>query len=262
MKEPSISSAQLASEVSSRTEEEVLPRTIRRHLQFNGLKYYCAIKKPLLTRKMKSKRLEWCQQYKDMPLSFWQSMLYSDETMVTINYSTVMNKIRRFPWQNPLLPKFLNKRMKFPQKVMFWGSFSSKCVGSLLPISGIMNSQKYIELLNSSLSKDMAKTGTRIFQDDSAPCHRAKSVHNWFIENKIETLDWPGNSPDLNPIEHLWATVKRKLRTKPIYSTIELKKQVLLAWNQIPGQDLENLVNSIPSRINAVIKSYGGSTKY
>ncbi len=55
-----------------------------------------------------------------------------------------------------------------------------------------------------------------IFKQDLAPTHTAKGTKNWFNDNDVTVLDWPANSPDLNPIENLWSIVKRKMRdTRP-----------------------------------------------
>ena len=65
---------------------------------------------------------------------------------------------------------------------MFWGSFSHKSVGSLIPIEGIMNSQKYKSMLSDVLQTDLEKCGAEIYQDDSATCHRAKIVQDFFYQ--------------------------------------------------------------------------------
>ena len=99
---------------------------------------------------------------------------------------------------------------------MFWGCFSKSKVGNLIPIESYMNSQKYLEILQNELNQNLEKTGCETFQDDSAPCHRAKIIKEYFQKENITQLPWPGNSHDLNPIENLWAMLKRKLRRRII----------------------------------------------
>ena len=102
-----------------------------------------------------------------------------------------------------------------------------------------------------------------IFQHDNDPKHTAKSVQNW-LAKKFTVLKWPSNSPDLNPIEHLWNQVKRKLQD---YETIptsckELWERFQLEWNRIPLERCQALYESMPKRMEAVIAAKGGATKY
>ena len=64
------------------------------------------------------------------------------------------------------------------------------------------------------------------FQQDSAPCHKAKSVTNWFQTKNVRRLKWPGNSPDLNPNENLWTLIKKKVSTSNPTALDELKRTV------------------------------------
>ena len=75
-----------------------------------------------------------------------------------------------------------------------------------------MNASRYISVLDDHLHvlNFMSIHGCTTFQHDSAPCHKAKSVMNWFHTKNVRMLKWAGNSPDLNPIENLWTLIKKK----------------------------------------------------
>ena len=75
-------------------------------------------------------------------------------------------------------------------------------------------------------------------------------------------MDWPSQSPDLNPIENLWGYLKGRLETRIIHSTAQLLAAAREEWNALPQQVLQNLIESMPRRIAAVIRARGGATKY
>ena len=131
-----------------------------------------------------------------------------------------------------------------------------------------MNSTKYIKALESALLPsfttlfgDTNMDGVQ-FQQDNVPCHKSACTMIWFRENCIELLDWPVQSPDLNPIEHLWDLLKTRIRWHTINNKEELKRCLRLEWNAITPEECQNFVNSILKSISAVIKSKGGPTKY
>ena len=84
----------------------------------------------------------------------------------------------------------------------------------ILPRNTRMGSALYREVLSKHLRHSMRKTGTKIFQQDGAPCHKSKMMMAWFKKQGITLLDWPGQSPDMNPIENLWTAFKRILYQK------------------------------------------------
>ncbi len=101
-----------------------------------------------------------------------------------------------------------------------------------------------------------------IFQQDLAPAHTAKGTKSWFNDHGVTVLDWPANSPDLNPIENLWGIVKRKMRDTRPNNADELKATIKETWASIPPQQCHKLITSMPRRIEAVIKAKGAPTKY
>ena len=57
--------------------------------------------------------------------------------------------------------------------------------------------------------------GPLLFQHYNAPVHKARSIQKWFVEIGVEELDWPAQSPDIKPIEHLWDELECRLRARP-----------------------------------------------
>ena len=214
---------------------------------------------------MKEKRLAWANIYKHWKKEDWRSVLFSDEVQFTAQ-GQKSQWVRRSKGE-AINKNHINQLAKFPQKVMFWGSFSYHGVGSLLPLEGIMNGDKYAKLVNETIKGDMMDAFPNnggYFQQDLAPCHRAKKVLHAFSENNINVLFWPGNSPDLNPIENLWAIVKSEQKKQDSKTKDLLKKVVIDVWfnNAKIERCCKTLVDSMPKRIQELIQNNGGHISY
>src|SRR3954469_5895835 len=103
-----------------------------------------------------------------------------------------------------------------------------------------------------------------IFQHDGDPKHTANSTKQWLKRDKIMVLDWPPQSPDLNPIEHLWNEVDRRLRKLEtrVHSQDQLWEAIQKIWVEMDNEFLTTLINSMPERIEDVIKAKGGYTRW
>ena len=148
---------------------------------------------------------------------------------------------------------------------MVWWCFFSKGRGGLyfMPKGKTMNASRYISVLNDHLLNFMSIHGCTTFQQDSAPCHKAKSVMNWFQTKNVRVFKWPGNSPDLNLIENLWTLIKKKVSTSNSTTIDELKRLIKEIWCKDIDQNVcRNLTDCMPSRIQTVIKNKGYHTKY
>ena len=153
--------------------------------------------------------------------------------------------------------RYTEPTMKHPGKVMIWGCFSAAGRSSIhfVPKNETINAQRYIRILESKLLPFLSIHGTATFQQDSAPCHTAKSVKSWLQKKKIKLLDWPGNSPDLNPIENLWELLKRRVVRRVPKNMQDLTFWIKYTWCREITPDLcRKLEHSMPQRIAQVLK--------
>lgn len=103
-----------------------------------------------------------------------------------------------------------------------------------------------------------------IYQHDLAPCHTSRPVRKFLDDKNVEVLPWPGNSPDMNPIENLWAIVKKRITAIDCREKTSLWNAIKDIWEndeELP-QMCDRLVSSMPRRVQLLAKSRGGHTKY
>jgi len=266
-------------------------RTLQRELKEVGIQKHIAIKKPWISDENKQKRLDWCRAHKDWPLSKWMKVIFSDECKVEIG------KDARAIWvfrdaSEKYCEDCLVSALKGPKaSIMVWGCFSANKLGPLLTFSkGGISSAEYIDTLKNGLlpfieqlnniprateldAIHVCTIGDYIFQQDNAPIHTSQATRRFFQSHRLEVMDWPANSPDLNPIEHLWPHLKTKFHhefealgtKKPSRSegALELYAGILKrVWAEELEAIAQSLVESMPRRIDTVIAAGGGPTRY
>jgi transposase len=232
--------------------------------ELHNLKYRCTIPKtiPFLTIH-KQNRVEWAIRHQDQN---WKQVIFSDETTFQMfqNTQKVFYKIGTQPPQKPMV--------KHSYKVHAWGAFSAKGSIGFLLFTGIMDGAFYREILNENLFDNAYTVMERrwIFQQDNDPKHRAKETMDLLVQKCPKLLDWPSNSPDLNPIENLWSILKsrvekqvNKLVGKKNSVTVDSFLEIILKeWEEIDHKIYVNLVNSMPERLEWVIEGNGNKIPY
>uniref|UniRef100_A0A3B5QJL5 Tc1-like transposase DDE domain-containing protein n=1 Tax=Xiphophorus maculatus TaxID=8083 RepID=A0A3B5QJL5_XIPMA len=242
-------------------------RTVRWRLLEQGLVSRRAAKKPLLSRKNIRDRLIFFKRYREWTAEDWGKVIFSDESPFRLFGTSGKQLVRRRQGeryhQSCLMPT-----VKHPETIHVWGCFSAKGVGSLtvLPKNTAMNKEWYQNVLREQLLPTVQEQfGDEqwLFQHDGTPCHKAKVISNWLREQNIEILGpWPGNSPDLNPIENLWSIIKRRVDKRKPRNSDKMQALIVQEWTAISQDLVQKLIESMPGRIAEVLKKRGQHCKY
>ena len=251
-----------------KTNEDLSVQTVRRGLKQAGMKSTVKTTRPFLSKHHRRERLDFAIAHKDWTVADWKRLIWSDESKI----NRFGSDGRKWVWKKPrecLSDRTVNTTLKFGGgSIMIWGCMTWEGVGYLCKIDGKMDQHLYCQILEDDLQATLEHYGWEpedvIFQQDNDPKHTSKMAREWFQDHGISVLPWPAQSPDLNPIEHLWSILKRKLAEyeEAPAGIIELWERVQVEWEKIGVESCQRLIESMPRRMEAVIKAKGGYTKY
>ena len=91
----------------------------------------------------------------------------------------------------------------------------------------------------------------------------ARICRRFVNRNNVNVLPWPAVSPDMNPIEHIWDYLGRKVRARGnVHNVRDLENALIQEWNNISNVVIRRYVMSMQDRLAACINSRGGHTRY
>ncbi len=148
---------------------------------------------------------------------------------------------------------------------MLWGCFSAKGPGRLICVKERMNGAMYREILSENLlpsARALKMKRGWAFQHDNDPKHTARATKEWLRKKHFKVLEWPNQSPDLNPIENLWRELNVRVAQRQPQNITALEEICMEEWAKIPATVCENLVKIYRKRLTSVIANKGYITKY
>lgn len=146
---------------------------------------------------------------------------------------------------------------------MVWGAISATGPVAFGFVGGKITARQYIEVLRNLLLPSLDniplnRLAQTVFQQDNARPHSAHATQQFLEDNSIRTTLWPAKSPDLNPIEKVWAEMKRYIRSIGPTTIPALRRAILDSWNEVVTEELcRQLYASLPNCINTVISRRG-----
>ena len=240
-------------------------QTVRNRLHDAGLTARRPYRGPVLTPHHRQARLHWAQRHRHWTLrNIWQHVLFSDESRFLLS----QHDRRRRVYRRVKERYHQNCVDEAPPHggggVMVWGAISHTTRTALVRVDGMLNARRYIDDILEPHALPLLADPRAVFQQDNARPHTARITMAFLNLHHVNILPWPSMSPDLNPIEHLWDELDRRVRTRPQAPTThdELFQALQEEWNNIPLQCVQTLTSSMPRRCQAVIASRGSHTQY
>lgn len=226
------------------------------------LSYEKKLGKPLLTPRHKLARLRFAEKYRFWDYE-WKNVVFSDEKTFNLDGPDGVHKY----WRNKHCKKANRHRRNFGGgSLMVWAGISYRGTTPICFVSTKMDSDYYIDLLDNVLVHygEELLGPEFIFQQDNAAIHRSRKTIDFLNSRKIQTLDWPAISPDLNPVENMWSLLSANVFANGRqFSTVKSLKMVIEEeWRKISPEYIHSLINSMPRRLEEVINNGGGHTSY
>jgi len=252
LQDPSMTLIELSKKV------DISRESVRKIRKEQGFRWISYVSRVPLTEKHREGRCYFAQYIIDHP-EIVPNIAFTDESMVALDFSK--RKIWRIPGE--ILPNHFAEVDNYPIKRMVWAAIGRNYKSRLVLIDGTIDSRTYCKLLeDSGVIGDLQRFfGENLqFMQDNARAHTSAFSKDFFAKHKINLLEgWPAKSPDLNPIEHLWALLKVRMDLTKVTSLEELDQEMLRAWNTITIEEINNHVDSFPSRL-VVCQEHNGNS--
>ena len=242
--------------------------TVRRRLKERGIHPRKPAVKPKLSDNHKDCRIKWANTHLRWNEHQWSNVLFTDESSFSVagkhgNLFCYRRKNERCIEKTTC--EYLNRGYGY---VNVWDGIIGNRRTPLIRLNRTLNGQSYIEDILKSvvvpfIEEEQQYHRNVIFQQDNSPVHTSNVVKNFLQEQSVSVLPWPAVSPDMNPIENVWAVLGKKVhKANPQpKSSDELFDCLNTAWNSIDANFIEKLKPGMRKSLNAVKQSNGWHLK-
>ncbi|KAK3519768.1 hypothetical protein QTP70_003892 [Hemibagrus guttatus] len=190
------------------------------------------------------KRQQWAREHQNWTTEQWKKVAWSDESRFLLHPVDGRVHVRVLPGEHMTPGCTMGRRRAGGGSVLLWAMFCWETLGPAIHVDVTLTRSTYLSIVADHVHPFMETLfpdGCGLFQQDNALCHKAEMVQEWFDDhnNQFEVLTPPPNSPDLNPIQHLWDVLDKQV------PSMEALKD-LTYWCQILQHTFRDLVESMP----------------
>ncbi|GFV60987.1 transposable element Tcb2 transposase [Trichonephila clavipes] len=238
--------AEIARRTTQATGRPISRFTVARRLHGGGLFARRPVRCVPLTPAHRRRRSLWCREHLNWRDNEWGRVLFTDESRFSLSSDSHRILIWREQGSHNHPSNIIERDRYGGRGVLVWGGI-------------MLGSRTDLHIF------DAGAMGLQFFfMDDNAPCHRTVAAEQLLESEDIERMDWPARSPDLNPIEHVWDFLGRRLaaRTLPPVTIRELRLALQDEWAAMPQQLIDTLILSMGRRCETCLAVRGDHIPY
>ncbi|GFU66637.1 transposable element Tcb2 transposase [Trichonephila clavipes] len=241
--------------------------TVARRLHCGGLFARRPVRCVPLTPAHRRRRSLWCREHRNWRDNEWGRVLFTDESRFSLSSDSHRILIWRERGSRNHPSNIIERDRYGGRGVLVWGGimlgsrtdfhvFDAGSVHGTLYCNEIL--LPYVRLFRGAMGLQF------LFMDGNAPCHHTVAAEQLLESEDIERMDWPARSPDLNPIEHVWDFLGRRLaaRTSPPVTIRELRLALQDEWAAMPQQLIDTLILSMGRRCETCLAVRGDHMPY
>lgn len=259
-----------------RNRPRISPRTVRRRLRSVGLRCRRPYHGARLTRDHRQLRTRWAVAHGRWRRREWEDVLFTDESKIMVDSSDKRQHVYRRRGE-----RFSDACVREVDRwgrasIMIWAGVSYHGKTELVFLNdGVgrggrrvagrgMTARRYVdEVLEPVALPYLQQHPGMTLQQDNARPHTARLTMDYLRDNNVAFIDdWPAQSADLNPIEHCWDYLKKRIRVLYLDNAQDLQVAIRREWQRIPLRYIRRLILSMRRRCIAVVRANGGHTRY
>lgn len=226
--------------------------TINHDLHVLG--YTCRVRPrtPIGCRGEARVRVLWCQAHQELDAA---NVLFSDEKL----WDCTLSERKAWVEEEETPPPRITKQ--WTVKCHVWACIGVGWKVLVFLQEGTITSASYVDTLKKHFLRDYKKMKKKnpnlLFMQDNAPAHRANATLEWLKDHDVNVLSWPPYSPDLNPLENLWAMMVQRVSRESLRSRADLQNCINRVWDSIKRDVVNHLVLSFANRVKKCIRNRG-----
>ena len=242
-------------------------QTVGNRLHEDGMRARRPARGPILTAQHRVQRLNFAHEHQNWQLRHWRPVLFTDESRFAVSTNDRPARVWRRQGERYANRNIVEVDRYGGGSVMVWAGISLDGRTDLyvFPRGGITAVRYRDEVMEPIVRPYAGAIGdTFILMQDNARAHTARESTTFLDDEGINVMNWPARSPVLNPIEHAWDMLSRRIgqRQHPPESVQSLTDALVQEWQAIPHNDFRRIIRSMPRRCQECANARGGHTSY